>query len=75
MADMSFKSAVVQIASWGKQMLKKRNFEAGIVHQMIRWNVNTIAGFSTSEGAPSMRYKRNEFYIGRSAKWWRRKEK
>ena len=56
-------------------MLKRRDIEARIVHQMIRWNVNTIAEFSASEGAPSMRYKRNEFYIGRSAKWWRRKEK
>ena len=75
MADISFKRAVIQIASWGKQMLKRRDIEARIVHQMIRWNVNTIAEFSASEGAPSMRYKRNEFYIGRSAKWWRRKEK
>ena len=56
-------------------MLKRRNIEARIVHQMIRWNVNTIAGFNASEGAPSILYKRNKFYIGRSAKWWRCKEK
>ena len=56
-------------------MLKRRDIEARIVHQMSRWNVNTIAGFNASEGAPLMRYKRNEFYISRSAKWWRRKEK
>ena len=56
-------------------MLKRRNIEARIVHQMIRWNVNTIAEFNASEGAPSILYKRNEFYIGRSAKSWRCKEK
>ena len=48
-------------------MLKRRNIEARIVHQMIRWNVNTIAEFNASEGAPSILYKRNEFYIDRSA--------
>mgnify|MGYP007058292063 CR=1 FL=1 len=58
-------------------MFKRRDIEARmrIVHQMIRWNVKTIVGFSASEVAPSMQYKRNEFYNGRSAKWWRRKEK
>ena len=56
-------------------MLQRRDIEARIVRQMTRWNVNTIAGFNASAGAPSMRYKRNEFYIDRSAKWWRRKEK
>ena len=35
-------------------MLKRRNIEARIVHQMSRWNANTIAGFNVSEGAPSM---------------------
>ena len=28
---------------------------------MSRWNVNTIAEFNASEGASSLRYKRNEF--------------
>ena len=49
-------------------MLKKRDIEARIVHQMSRSNVNTIAGFNASEVAPLMRYKRNEFYVGCSAK-------
>ena len=49
-------------------MFKRHNIEARIVRQLTRLNVNTIAGFNASEGAPSMRYKRNEFYIGLSAK-------
>ena len=49
------------------QMLKGLDIEARIVRQMTRWNVNTVAGFNESEGAPSMRYKNNGFYIGRSA--------
>ena len=53
-------------------MFKRHDIEARIVRQMIRWNVNTNAGFNASEGAPSMGYKRIAFNIGRSAKWWRR---
>ena len=51
------------------------NIEAPVVRQMTPWNVNTNAGFNASEGAPSMLYKRFEFYIGLSAKQWRRREK
>ena len=58
-------------------MFKRRDIEAHmrIVRQMTSWNVKTIAGFIASEVAPSTRYKRNEFYNGRFAKWWKRKEK
>ena len=49
-------------------MFKTHDIEARIVRQMTRSNVNTIAGFNASKGAPSMRYKRNEFYNGLSAK-------
>ena len=50
------------------------DIEARVVRQMTPWNVNTNAGFNASEGAPSMLNKRFEFYIGLSAKRWRRKE-
>ena len=53
------------------QMFKRHDIKARIVRQMTCWNVNLIAGFNASEGALSMRYKRYEFYIGLSAKWWR----
>ena len=56
-------------------MLKRRDIEARIVRQLSHWNVNRIAGFNETEGAPSMRYKRNEFYIGRSGKQRRRSER
>ena len=47
-------------------MFKRHDIEARIVRQMTRWNVNMNAGFNASEGAPLIRYKRNEFYIGLS---------
>ena len=53
-------------------MFKTHDIEARIVRQMTRSNVNTIARFNVSKGAPSMRYKRNEFYNALSAKWWPR---
>ena len=55
-------------------MFKRQDIEARIVRRMTRWNVNTIAGNNASKGATSMRYKRIAFYIGRSAKWWRKEK-
>ena len=51
-------------------MFKRGDIEARmrIVRQMTRSNVKAIAGFNARKVAPSMRYKRNEFYNGRSAK-------
>ena len=56
-------------------MFKMHDIKARVVRQMTPWNVNTNPGFNASEGAPSMINKRFEFYIGLSAKLWRRKEK